>query len=145
MRIMLHGRMQYGLERYRREHPDVDILLIQPTRDDMRMFSYNIMRYSARRVVAEHGYRSVLASFRQRGHEYARILRRHGIGLRDAAALPDTPSRHPYVSSLARSLSASLERLDSRLRVPRSRRESPQRAPRPRRKRESVPPSRPLR
>jgi hypothetical protein len=62
MRIMLHGRMQYGMERYRREHPEVDILLIEPTRDDVRMFGYNIMRYSARRVVAEHGYRTTLAS-----------------------------------------------------------------------------------
>ena len=57
---MLHGRMEYGMERYEREHPEVDILLIEPTRDDLRMFSYNIMRYSARRVVAEHGYRSTL-------------------------------------------------------------------------------------
>ena len=65
MRIMLHGRMEYGLERYAREHPDVDILLIEPTRDDMRMFGYNIMRYSARRVVAEHGYRTTLAFFRK--------------------------------------------------------------------------------
>ena len=120
MRIMLHGRMQYGLERYRREHPDVDILLIEPTRDDLRMFSYNIMRYSARRVVAEHGYRSVLASFRKNKREYARVLRRHGIGLRDPGALPDTPTRHPYVSPLARSLSVSLDRLDSRLRAKRS-------------------------
>ena len=50
MRIMLHGRMEYGMERYRREHPEVDILLIEPTRDDMRMFGYNIMRTSARRT-----------------------------------------------------------------------------------------------
>jgi predicted acylesterase/phospholipase RssA len=129
MRIMLHGRMEYGLERYRREHPDVDILLIEPTRDDLRMFSYNIMRYSARRVVAEHAYRSVLASFRRRAGEYARVLGRHGIGLRDPAALPDTPSRHPYVSPLARSLSVSLDRLESRLRANQPRRKFPQSAP----------------
>ncbi len=30
MRIMLHGRMEYGMERYRREHPEVDIVLIEP-------------------------------------------------------------------------------------------------------------------
>ena len=34
----------------------MDILLIEPTRDDLRMFSYNIMRLSARQVVAAHGY-----------------------------------------------------------------------------------------
>ena len=41
----------------------MDILLLEPTRDDLRMFSYNIMRYSARKVVAAHAYRSTLQSF----------------------------------------------------------------------------------
>ena len=66
LRIALHGRMQYGLERYKAEHPEVDILLLEPTRDDLRMFSYNIMRYSARKVVAAHAYRSTLQAFAAR-------------------------------------------------------------------------------
>jgi predicted acylesterase/phospholipase RssA len=115
MRIMLHGRMEYGMERYQREHPEVDILLIEPDRDDLRMFSYNIMRYSARRVVAEHGYQSTLAFFGQHEGRYRRILARHGIRLVDPGALPETPSRHHHGSSVARSLDASLDRLDSRI------------------------------
>lgn len=116
-RIMLHGRMQYGLERYENEHPEVDILLIEPTRDDMRMFSYHIMRYSARRAVACHGYRSALASFRQHKLRYARILQRHGIRLADPAALPDHPAPSPYRSRLARTLGGSLDYLGSRLKA----------------------------
>jgi hypothetical protein len=79
------------------------------------MFSYNIMRYSARRVVAEHGYRSVISSFKRQGSRYARVLRRHGIHLRDPRARPASPSVHAYRSPLARSLAASLDRLGSRL------------------------------
>ena len=116
MRIMLHGRMQYGLERYRAEHPEVDILLIEPTRDDMRMFRYNIMRYSARRIVAEDGYRSVIMSFRRHRHAYERLLRRHGTRMRDPFSLPDTPPLHPYRSTLARRLASSLDLLGSKLR-----------------------------
>ena len=116
LRITLHGRMQYGLERYEAEHPDVDILLIEPTRDDMRMFTYNIMRYDARQVVAEDGYRSVLAGFRRNRARYARLLKRHGIGLRDPAALADAPPVHPYRSDVARSLGGALDLLESRLR-----------------------------
>ena len=115
MRIMLHGRMQYGLERYRREHPEVDILLIEPTRDDVRMFGYNIMRYSARRVVAEHGYRTTLAYFRRHAGRYQRLFAKHGIAMADPRRVPDVPSRHPHRSDLARSLDSSLERLESRL------------------------------
>jgi predicted acylesterase/phospholipase RssA len=115
MRIMLHGRMVYGLERYAREHPEVDILLIEPARDDLRMFSYNIMRYSARRVVVEHGYRSTLNVFRDNQVRYRRILARHGIALREPAGVAEVPAVHPHRSSLARSLDSSLDRLGSRL------------------------------
>ena len=118
-RIMLYGRMQYGLERYETEHPEVDILLIEPTRDDMRMFSYNIMRYSARRVVAEDGYRSAIMSFRKHRSTYERMLGRHGIRMRDPFSLPEIPHRHHFRSSLARSLSGSLDRLSSKLKAAR--------------------------
>jgi hypothetical protein len=116
MRIVLHGRMEYGLERYRTEHPEVDILLLEPPGDDLRMFSYNIMRYGARRVVAEHGYRSVLRFFRENERQYRDILGRAGIGLRDPSRAPEIPKPHPYRSPIARSLAVSLDRLDSRLR-----------------------------
>jgi predicted acylesterase/phospholipase RssA len=127
MRIMLHGRMAYGMERYRREHPDVDIVLIEPTRDDLRMFTYNIMRYSARKVVAEHGYLSTLAFFRKNRRRLARMLSRHGIRLADPAPAPRGPAAHPPRSALARSLDASLVRLDSRVgaRARRAARRSP--------------------
>jgi predicted acylesterase/phospholipase RssA len=116
LRIVMHGRMEYGLERYRAEHPEVDILLLEPPGDDLRMFSYNIMRYGARRVVAEHGYRSVLRFFRENEQGYRALLKRAGIGLRDPYAVPEAPVAHPYRSPLARSLAVSLDRLDSRLR-----------------------------
>ncbi|MBI3932807.1 MAG: patatin-like phospholipase family protein [Acidobacteria bacterium] len=116
LRIALHGRMQYGMERYHSEHPEVDILLVEPTRDDMRMFSYNIMRYGARKIVAEDGYRSVLAAFRQNRAAYARLLRRHGIAVNDPRRLPDAPPVHPYRSDVARTLAGSLDVLESRLR-----------------------------
>jgi NTE family protein len=116
MRIMLHGRMEYGLERYRKEHPDVDILLIQPNRNDLRMFSYNIMKYGARRVVAEHGYRTTLATIEANRTRFGRVLVRHGIRLKDPKAAPTVPPAHPYRSLVARSLAGSLDRLGSRLR-----------------------------
>ena len=115
LRIMLHGRMKYGLERYQAEHPEVDILLIEPTRDDMHMFSYNIMRYSARRVVALYGYRSALTSFQKRRPQLARMLGRHGIAIRNPASLPDVPEAPEVQSVLGRRLAASLDILDSKL------------------------------
>ncbi len=115
LRIMLHGRMQYGMERYATEHPEVDILLIEPSRGDLQMFDYHIMRYGARRIVAEHGYQSALHSFRQNRARYARVLRKHGIALRDPARLPELPETKPHRSAFARTLDNSLSYLEGRL------------------------------
>jgi NTE family protein len=114
-RIALHGRMERGLEGYAREHPEVDVLLIEPTRHDVRMFGYNIMRFSARRVVAAHGYRTTVAHFRRDADRYRKLFAKHGIAMADPGRLPDVPARHPHRSSLASALDSSLERLESRL------------------------------
>jgi NTE family protein len=117
LRIMLHGRMQYGLERYELEHPDVDILLIEPERDDLQMFSFNIMRMSARRLVAENGYRSVVHSFARHRTDWSRMLKRHGITLHQPPGSADPPARRRAVGSpLARTLDGSLDRLEGKLR-----------------------------
>ena len=116
-RIALHGRMQRGLDGYARDHPKVDILLIEPTRDDVRMFGYNIMRFSARRVVAEHGYHTAVAYFRRHADRYRRLFAKHGIAMADPRGIHDVPPRHPHRSSLALALDSSLDRLDSRLRT----------------------------
>jgi len=116
LRIMLHGRMEYGLERYAAEHPDVDVLVLEPTRDDLRMFRYNIMRYSARRVVAEYGYRSAREAFRRRRARYTRGFARHGIRVRRPASLPDAPAPLPHGSDVGPELAASLDRLEGGLR-----------------------------
>jgi predicted acylesterase/phospholipase RssA len=116
MRIMLHGRMEYGMERYRREHPEVDILLIQPTRDDMRMFGYNIMRTSAHRLVAEHGYRTALAFFRRTAARQRRLFAKHGIGFADPRRIRGVPPPPPPRAGFARALDDVLDRLEAKLR-----------------------------
>jgi len=90
------------------------------TRDDLRMFGYHIMRYGARRTVAEHGYRTALdysgATRRARGSSSASTGSRWATPRR----VPDTPTEHAHRSSLARALDSSLDRLDSRLRQPKA-------------------------
>jgi NTE family protein len=115
LRIMLHGRMQYGMERYRREYPKVDILLMEPTRDDLRMFSYHIMRDGVRRVVAEHGYQSVLRHFEAHFADYRRMLARHGIDLRHPSTLPAHPEPPRPQSAVGQALSGSLRDLEDAL------------------------------
>jgi hypothetical protein len=112
--------MQYGLERYAKEHPEVDILLVEPARDDLRMFSYHIMRYGARRVVAEHGYRSVMRLVEANFDAYRRMLRKHGLLLRRPSDLPALPEA-PKGTTVARRLASSLRTLEKRLDASRTR------------------------
>ena len=83
LRIVLHGRMQYGLERYEAEHPEVDILLHRAHARRPAMFSYNIMRYSARRVGgASTATARPWRTFRENRGRVRAHAGRHGIGLR---------------------------------------------------------------
>jgi predicted acylesterase/phospholipase RssA len=114
-RIMLHARMEYGMERYAQEHPEIDIILIEPQRSDMKMFRYNIMQLGARRVVAEYGYRSAIAQAHARKEELRRILRRHGLKLADLATVAASPPPESFASPVARELSGSLGTLSAKL------------------------------
>jgi predicted acylesterase/phospholipase RssA len=81
MRILMHSGLHYHVKQLRRQHPDVDIILIEPRTDDYQMFFYNIMRYSARLTVARHGFESVTLDLAEDYAHYRRIMARHGIPL----------------------------------------------------------------
>jgi predicted acylesterase/phospholipase RssA len=88
-RSLVYSRMRVGMERYRKEFPDSDVVLFQPSRDDAEMFFTNVFSYSARRRLSEHAYQQTRADLRRRATELAPILARHGIKI-DRAALKDT-------------------------------------------------------
>lgn len=114
LRVLLHGRFEYGLDRYRVEHPEVDILLVEPSRDDLTMFRYDIMRYSARRALAHHGRASGLATLRRRRAHFSKILGRHGLAYRETPREAPRAGRSKDAPAYA-NLSASLDRLDRAL------------------------------
>jgi len=77
-----------GMDRYRAEFPDADVLLFQPTHDDSDMFFTNVFSYSARRRLSEHAYQMTRADLRRRSKALGPILARHDIKL-DQAVLAD--------------------------------------------------------
>jgi len=81
MRIAMHSGLHYHVKQLRRQHPEVDIILIEPRPDDYQMFFYNIMRYSSRLTVARHGFESVTLDLAEDYAGYKQILARHGIPL----------------------------------------------------------------
>jgi predicted acylesterase/phospholipase RssA len=78
-RIQSHAGLHYHIKQLRRKHPEVDIILIEPSRNDYQMFFYNIMRYSARMIVARHGFETVTLKLAEDYEHYEALLARHGI------------------------------------------------------------------
>jgi NTE family protein len=52
-RAIIHSRMRVGMEKYRRQYPDADVVLFEPDREDADMFFANIFSYSQRKRLCE--------------------------------------------------------------------------------------------
>jgi len=84
-RVTLHSRMRYGIARYRREHPESDIVVFEPRPDELPRFMSNIMRTSGRVRIAEYAYRTTMQTIDNDYPRLARVFARHGLKLRRVA------------------------------------------------------------
>lgn len=82
-RAIIHSRMRVGMDRYRTEFPDADVLLFEPAKSDAEMFFTNIFSYAGRRRLAQHAYEKTLADLRRDRDRLGPILARHGVRLDD--------------------------------------------------------------
>ncbi len=80
-RIMAEAQQEKELELISYAHPDVDIILIEPRRDDEHLFVFNLMDYASRERIARHAFESVAIDLVTRFPEYKKVLGRHGIGI----------------------------------------------------------------
>jgi predicted acylesterase/phospholipase RssA len=92
-RLTLHSRLQYGLARYRREHPDADIVVFEPRPEELPRLMRNIMRTSGRIRIAEYAYRSTLQRLDRDYARLSRVFERHGLRLRPATPISRSPHR----------------------------------------------------
>lgn len=92
-RLTLHSRLRYGLERYRRERPDADVVLFEPKPEELPRLMRNIMRTSGRIRIAEYAYRSTQQKLDAEYAGLSRVFARHGLRLRPATSISRTPLR----------------------------------------------------
>ncbi len=115
-RAIIHSRMRVGMDRYKHQFADADVLLFEPTRDDAEMFFTNVFSYRDRRRLCEHAYQRTRIDLYRRRHELMPILRRHGLSLNlnivkdHRYSLLPRPSRKSKVS-----LHTTTDALDSSL------------------------------
>jgi len=127
LRTLIRSRMQAGMDRYRHEYPDANVVLFEPDRSDAEMFFTNVFSYSGRRRLCEHAYQKTRADLRRRLHELRPVMARHGIGINEdvladagRTLLPRSvkPRRRGpgALSRAAGELTATLERLEALVR-----------------------------
>ncbi len=78
-RIQSHGGLIYHVKQLRKTHPEVDIVLIEPSQSDYQMTFSNIMRYSTRLTLARHGFETVTMKLAENYDYFDNLLSRHGI------------------------------------------------------------------
>ena len=83
-RTLIHSRLTMGMQSNARLFRDADVLLLEPDRDDHRMFFTNIFSFSARRAVAAHAYERTRRDLLARYEDLAPVLERHGLILNRA-------------------------------------------------------------
>lgn len=88
-RIQTHAGLHYHIKQLRKTRPEVDIILIEPSRNDYQMFFYNIMRYSARLIVARHGFETVTLRLAENFEYLKNLLGRQGIPISERLVLEE--------------------------------------------------------
>lgn len=96
-RSLIYSRMKVGRASYRERYPTADQLLLEPDRNDERLFFTNVFRYAGRRRLAEHAYQCTRRDLLGQAQELGPLLERHGLRL-DVGVLKD---RHRTLSSAA--------------------------------------------
>lgn len=119
IRSILHSRLETGLASYQVSHPNVDILLFQPSETDAELFFTAMFSYNNRRYTCEQAYQHTRQALWQQRHNLAPKLARHGMRLRESVLqdkslrlVSDTPPRKSLLE-----LDAALADLERYLRV----------------------------
>ena len=126
-RSLIYSRMKVGMERYRHEYPDADIVLFEPRRDDHEMFFTNVFSYADRRRLCEHAYQQTREDLLRRAASLKPVLARHGVSLDEAVLRDRSRTLMPKegeplrLQAILENLSETLGRLEPMLHVPEER------------------------
>lgn len=80
-RAMIQSRMEAGFKKYFTSHPNTELLLIEPDRDDEDVFFTNIFSYSSRKTLCEHAYQATRKDLLARQNVLASMLKQRGLSL----------------------------------------------------------------
>ena len=118
-RSLIQSRMQIGMSQYATQYPNASLLLVEPNRNDEKMFFTNVFSYSSRIELVEHAYQTTRSELLASSQQLNRLLSPIGLSLDlDCLQIPqtfaDSLQKEPAMrSSIGQQLGASLDALES--------------------------------
>ncbi len=94
-RISAREKLRLGLERFRAQHPESRIFLIEPPWTDSFMFMENILNYGSRVAMLNYGYRSTARRLRAQFDSYRQAFAAYGIDVSLEGLQEDNPWEPP--------------------------------------------------
>ncbi|HEX5656873.1 MAG TPA: patatin-like phospholipase family protein [Polyangiales bacterium] len=78
-RIRSDARLHDGLARYRREHPERSVVLLEPDPSDATLFMHSPMNFAARRAILTHAYTTTYQALRVPSSELRKLIEGRGF------------------------------------------------------------------
>lgn len=79
LRIIIQKRIDDIYENIAERYPDIDFIIIQPEKGDATLFSYNVMRYSTKIILARYGFLHTIRQIENGFESFREIFARHNI------------------------------------------------------------------
>jgi predicted acylesterase/phospholipase RssA len=79
VRIRSDARLHEGLARYRSEHPERSVVLLEPDPSDATLFMHSPMNFAARRAILTHAYTTTYQALRVPSSELRRLIEGRGF------------------------------------------------------------------
>ena len=77
------ARLQAGLARFRAEHPDTPVLLLEPDPSDATLFMHSPMNFAARRAILTHAYTTTYQALRVPTSPLRRMIEQRGFAAKE--------------------------------------------------------------
>ena len=83
-RVRTESRMREGLAWFRTEHPETEVVLLEPDATDATMFMHSPMNFAARRQILEDGYTATIRALRDPGSPLRAAFEARGLVVKGA-------------------------------------------------------------
>jgi len=120
-RSLIQSRMQIGMTKYQADFPGAGLLLVEPNRNDERMFFTNVFSYASRNELIERAYQTTRLELLQSADALEALLEPYRLGL-NRKALQKTQTfeeslkkEAAHKTNLGRQLAKSLSDLEAML------------------------------